>query len=83
MRDILMWSGIIIAVVLIISTTLQETKTAPTPSYGGTNNHFKPKGKEAVLNNITKISGFLLFINAISNRYYFSNSSLKAESFFH
>ena len=65
MRNILMWSGIIIAVILIISTVLQETKNAPVPSCGGSNNHFKPRGKEAFLNNVTKISGFLLFVNAI------------------
>lgn len=65
MRNILMWSGIIIAVILIISTVLQETKNAPVPNYGGSNNHFKPRGKEAFLNNVTKISGFLLFVNAI------------------
>lgn len=65
MRDILMWSGIVIAIILIISVTMQETKNAPIPSYGKTNSYFKPKGKEVILGNITKISGFLLFLNAI------------------
>lgn len=65
MRNILMWSGIVIAIVMIISTTMQETKSAPNTNYGTNNAAFKPKGKEAILNNITKISGFLLFLNAI------------------
>lgn len=65
MREALMWSGIVIAIVLIISTTMQETKSAPATNYGNTNAAFKPKGKEAVLGNITKIFGFLLFLNAI------------------
>lgn len=65
MRDILMWSEIVIAIILIISTTMQETKTAPIPSYGKSQSYFKPRGKEAILGNITKISGFLLFLNAI------------------
>ena len=65
MRNILMWSGIIIAIVLIISVTMQETKNAPIPSYGKNNIQFKSKGKEAILGKITKISGFLLFLNTI------------------
>ena len=64
MTNILTWSGIIIAIALIICTVMQETKNAPVPNYGG-NNKFKQKGKEAVLNNLTKIFGILLFINAI------------------
>lgn len=65
MKDLLMWSSIIIAVTLIISVFLQDTKTSPAPDYGNNNKNFKQKGKEAVLNNITKISGVLLFVNAI------------------
>lgn len=65
MRNALMVSGIIIAFVLIISTVLQETKNAPIPNYGENSNSFKPKGKQAFLNNLTKVFGALLFINAI------------------
>lgn len=65
MKDLLMWSSIIIAVTLIISVFLQDTKTSPAPNCGNNNKNFKPKGKEAVLNNLTKISGVLLFVNAI------------------
>lgn len=66
MYNILTWSGIIIAIALIICTVLQETKNTPIPNYGGNNNNkLKQKGKEAVLNNLTKIFGTLLFVNAI------------------
>lgn len=65
MKDLLMWSSIVVSIILIISVFLQDTKSTPTPDYGHNNKNFKPKGKEAVLNNITKISGTLLFINAI------------------
>ena len=65
-NTILTWSGIVIAIALIICTTMQETKNAPVPSYGGNNNNkFKQKGKEAVLNNLTKVFGILLFVNTI------------------
>ena len=66
MTNVLTWSGIIIAIALIICTVMQETKNAPVPNYGGNNNNkFKQKGKEAILNNLTKIIGMLLLINAI------------------
>lgn len=64
MYNILTWSEIVIAIALIICTFLQETKNAPLPNYGG-NNKYKQKGKEAALNNLTKVFGFLLFANAI------------------
>lgn len=65
MNNILTWLGIIISIALIICTIMQETKTAPIPNYGGNNNKYKQKGKEAILNNLTKILGILLFINTI------------------
>ena len=65
-NTILTWTGIVIAVALIICTVMQETKTAPVANYGGNNNNkFKKKGKEAILNNLTKVFGILLFANAI------------------
>ena len=65
MRDILMWSQIGISVLLMLSVLFQDSKNAPQTVYGG-NTNFKPKGKEAFFNNLTKITGTLLFINAFA-----------------
>lgn len=65
MRETLIWIEIIIAIVLTISVLFQESKTSPTPSYGNLNHKFKPRGKEAFFNNLTKISGALFLLNAI------------------
>ena len=46
----------------------QDTKSAVPSQYGGEGNqsYFKPKGKEAFLGRVTKISAILFFLNAIA-----------------
>ena len=58
---------IVLAIVLILSIMPQDTKSAVPSQYGGEGNqsYFKPKGKEAFLARVTKISAILFFINAI------------------
>jgi protein translocase SecG subunit len=65
MWNVLVWSEIIIALVVIFSALFQESKSTPIATYAGNREALKPKGKEAILNNLTKIFGTLLFINAI------------------
>lgn len=66
MQNLLTWIQIIICIILIISVLLQDTKNAPQMSYGNNNQtYFKPRGKEAFLNNITKISGISLFVVSV------------------
>jgi protein translocase SecG subunit len=65
MWNVLVWSEIVIAVIMIFVTLFQESKSTPLATYGGNREALKPKGKEAVLNNLTKVFGVLLFINAI------------------
>ena len=64
---ILMGIQCVLAVVLILSIMPQDTKSAVPSQYGGEGNqsYFKPKGKEAFLARVTKISAILFFINAI------------------
>ena len=64
---ILMGVQSVLAVVLILSIMPQDTKSAVPSQYGGEGNqsYFKPKGKEAFLARVTKISAILFFINAI------------------
>lgn len=68
MQNFLTWIQMIICIILTISILLQDSKNAPQTSYGNNNqSYFKPRGKEAFLNNITKISGVCLFaISVIS-----------------
>ena len=64
---ILMGVQCVLAVVLILSIMPQDTKSAVPSQYGGqeSQSYFKPKGKEAFLSRVTKISAILFFINAI------------------
>lgn len=62
MQNFLTWAQLIICVILTISVLFQDSKNAPQTSYGNNNqSYFKPRGKEALFNNITKISGICLF----------------------
>mgnify|MGYP003307708416 CR=1 FL=1 len=65
--NIQMGIQIVLAIVLILSIMPQDTKSAVPSQYGGEGNqsYFKPKGKEAFLARVTKISAILFFINAI------------------
>lgn len=62
MRSFLIWIQIITCLILIISVLLQDSKNAPQISQSSSNqSYFKPRGKEAFLNNVTKLSGITLF----------------------
>ena len=65
--NIQMGIQIVLAIILILSIMPQDTKNAVPSQYGGEGNqsYFKPKGKEAFLARVTKISAVLFFINAI------------------
>ena len=65
--NIQMGIQIVLAIILILSIMPQDTKNAVPSQYGGEGNqsYFKPKGKEAFLSRVTKISAVLFFINAI------------------
>ena len=65
--NIQMGIQIVLAIALILSIMPQDTKSAVPSQYGGEGNqsYFKPKGKEAFLARVTKISAILFFINAI------------------
>lgn len=65
---ILMVVQVVLAVVLIGSIMPQDTKSAVPSQFGGEGNqsYFKPKGKEAFLGRVTKISAILFFLNALA-----------------
>lgn len=68
MQNILIWLQIAICVILILSVLFQDSKNAPQNSFSGANQaYFKPRGKEAFLNNLTKISGIALFAISIAS----------------
>lgn len=64
---ILMGVQVVLSIALIVSVMLQDTKGAVPSQYGGEGNqsYFKPKGKEAFLGRVTKISAVIFFLNAI------------------
>ncbi|MGL6105274.1 preprotein translocase subunit SecG [Romboutsia sp.] len=64
---ILMGVQVVLGVVLIGSIMPQDTKSAVPSQYGGEGNqsYFKPKGKQAFLARVTKITAVLFFINAL------------------
>ena len=65
---ILMGVQVVLSVVLIGSIMPQDTKSAVPSQYGGEGNqsYFKPKGKEAFLARVTKITAVLFFLNALA-----------------
>lgn len=67
-ETILMGIQVVLAIVLIISIMPQDSKNAVPSQFGGEGNqtYFKPKGKEAFLSRLTKITSILFFINAIA-----------------
>ncbi len=65
---ILMGVQVVLAIILIVSIMPQDSKSAVPSQFGGEGNqtYFKPKGKEAFLGRLTKITSILFFINAIA-----------------
>lgn len=68
MANVLMGLQIVLAVALIGSILPQDSKNAVPTQFGGEESqaYFKPKGKEAFLGRVTKISAVLFFLNAIA-----------------
>lgn len=68
MQNFLTWAQIIVCAILIISVLFQDSKNNNHSMSNSANQaYFKPRGKEAFLNNITKISGFSLFVISIAS----------------
>ena len=67
-RMILMGVQVVLAIVLIGSIMPQDTKSAVPSQFGGegTQSYFKPKGKEAFLGRVTKITAVIFFLNALA-----------------
>ncbi|MGX4601331.1 MULTISPECIES: preprotein translocase subunit SecG [Clostridia] len=65
---ILMGVQVVLAVLLIVSIMPQDSKGAVPSQFGGEGNqtYFKPKGKEAFLGRLTKITSVLFFLNALA-----------------
>ncbi|MGL5718932.1 MAG: preprotein translocase subunit SecG [Paraclostridium sp.] len=68
MANVLMGLQIVLAIVLIGSILPQDSKNAVPTQFGGEGSqaYFKPKGKEAFLGRLTKITSILFFLNAIA-----------------
>lgn len=67
MQNILSWMQIITCVLLILSVLFQDSKTGNQSMYSSNQSYFKPRGKEAFLNNLTKICGFALFAISVAS----------------
>ena len=65
---ILMGVQVVLSIILVVSIMPQDTKSAVPSQFGGEGNqsYFKPKGKEAFLGRVTKISAVLFFLNALA-----------------
>ncbi len=68
MDNVLMGLQIALSIVLILSILPQDSKSAVPTQFGGEGSqaYFKPKGKEAFLGRLTKITSILFFLNAIA-----------------
>ncbi|MPM44995.1 hypothetical protein SDC9_91680 [bioreactor metagenome] len=68
LTTILMGVQVVLAIALVGSIMPQDTKSAVPSQFGGEGNqsYFKPKGKEAFLGRVTKISAVLFFLNALA-----------------
>lgn len=67
MFNVLMGVQVVLSIILVLSILPQDTKSAVPTEFGGegTQTYFKPKGKEAFLARLTKISAVLFFVNAL------------------
>lgn len=68
MKNVLMITMIILSIIMILVVLPQESKQNQPQIFVEDNQqaYFKPKGKEAFLNKITRIVSILFFINAIA-----------------
>ncbi|WP_195336310.1 preprotein translocase subunit SecG [Paraclostridium bifermentans] len=68
MFNVLMGVQVVLSIILVVSILPQDTKSAVPTEFGGegTQSYFKPKGKEAFLARVTKISAVLFFVNAMA-----------------
>ena len=68
MSNFLMGLQMVLSIVLVVSIMPQDTKSAVPSQFGGEGNqsYFKPKGKEAFLGRVTKITAVLFFLNALA-----------------
>lgn len=68
MANVLMGVQVALSIILIVSILPQDAKSAVQTQFGGEGSqaYFKPKGKEAFLGRLTKITSILFFINAIA-----------------
>lgn len=68
MSGFLMGLQMVLAIVLIVTVMGQDSKSAVPTEYGGegSQSYFKPKGKEAFLGRVTKITSVLFFLNAMA-----------------
>ena len=64
--NILMAIQIFLSIVMIIVVLPQQSKQNQPQVFIEDSSYFKPKGKEAFLNKMTKIISVLFFINAIA-----------------
>lgn len=67
--NVLMGIQVFLSIVMIIVVLPQESKQTQTQVFieeSSSQAYFKPKGKEAFLNKMTKIVSILFFINAIA-----------------
>lgn len=67
--NVLMAIQVILSLIMIIVVLPQESKQTQTQVFiedSSSQAYFKPKGKEAFLNKVTKIISILFFINAIA-----------------
>ncbi len=68
LNNFLMGLQIVLGIIMVVSIMPQDTKSAIPSQFGGDGNqtYFKPKGKQAFLSKITKITAVLFFINALA-----------------
>lgn len=68
MGNILMVVQMVLGVLLVISIMPQDSKNALPSEFGGEGSqaYFKPKGKQAFLARVTKVTSVLFFLNALA-----------------
>lgn len=68
MGNILMGLQVLISVAMIVVILPQQSKNATPTQFGEETSqaYFKPKGKEAFLNSVTRVLAVLFFLNAIA-----------------
>ncbi|HDJ1468117.1 TPA: preprotein translocase subunit SecG [Clostridioides difficile] len=68
MSNILMGVQVVLGILLVISIMPQDSKNALPSEFAGEGSqaYFKPKGKQAFLARVTKITAVLFFTNALA-----------------